>query len=72
MASASVKALEQPTVEVVTGAYRVASTLVKVQTESREELYNLTQTGSRFRQIVRRSGRIGDGFVVAYDVRHSY
>ena len=47
MASASVKALEQPAVEVVTGAYRVASTVVKVQTEEREELYNLTNGSGR-------------------------
>ena len=43
MASASVKAPEQPTVEVATGVYRVVSSLVKVQTEEREELHNLTR-----------------------------
>jgi secondary thiamine-phosphate synthase enzyme len=52
MASASVKALE-PTVEVVTGAYRVTSKLAKIQTEHREELYNLTQM---IRDFVRSSG----------------
>jgi secondary thiamine-phosphate synthase enzyme len=52
MASVSVKALE-PTVEVVTGAYRVASTLARIQTEHREELYNLTQM---IRDFVRSSG----------------
>ena len=43
MSSASVKAPEQPTVEVATGVYRVVSSLVKVQTEEREELHNLTR-----------------------------
>jgi secondary thiamine-phosphate synthase enzyme len=52
MASVSVKALE-PTVDVVTGAYRVVSTLAKVQTENREELYNVTQM---IRDFVRSSG----------------
>jgi secondary thiamine-phosphate synthase enzyme len=42
MASASVKAPEQPTVDVATGPYRVASALLKVQTEEREELRNVT------------------------------
>lgn len=42
MASASVKAPEQPTVDIATGPYRVASALLKVQTEEREELRNLT------------------------------
>jgi len=53
MASASVKALEQPTVEVATGAFRVVSSVAKVQTESREELYNLTQL---LRDFARSSG----------------
>jgi len=53
MASVSVKVLEQPSVEVVTGAYRVASTVARVQTENREELYNLTQM---VREFVRSSG----------------
>ena len=52
MASASVKALE-PTVEVVTGAYRVTSKLAVIQTENREELYNLTQM---VRDFVKSSG----------------
>jgi secondary thiamine-phosphate synthase enzyme len=47
MATASVKALEPP-VEVVTGAYRVVSTLAKVQTNHREDLYNLTQMMRNF------------------------
>jgi|SRR5688572_30084733 len=42
MSSASVKALEQPTVETATGAYKVASSLVKIQSQDREELFNLT------------------------------
>jgi hypothetical protein len=53
MASASMKALDQPTVEVVTGSYRVASTLIKVQTKSREELHNLTTI---VREFVRSAG----------------
>jgi secondary thiamine-phosphate synthase enzyme len=53
MSSASVKAPEQPTVDVVTGAYRVVSTVMKVQTGEREELYNLSQT---VRDFVKTSG----------------
>ena len=53
MASASAKAIEQPTVEIATGAYRVVSALIKVQTEGREELQNLT---SLIRDFVRSSG----------------
>jgi len=53
MASASVKAPEQPTVETVTGAYRVVSTTIKVRTEGREELYNLSKT---VREFVESSG----------------
>jgi len=54
MASASsVRAPEQPTVDKVTGPYQVASTLVKVQTEQREELHNLTNL---VRDFVKSSG----------------
>src|SRR5215813_12032958 len=53
MSSASVKAPEQSQVQVATGQYRVASTTVKVQTEGREDLYNLTQT---IRDFVKSSG----------------
>src|SRR5262245_44123498 len=53
MASASAKAIDQPTVEMATGPYRVVSTVVKVQTEDREELQNLT---SLIRDFVRSSG----------------
>jgi len=53
MAAASVKALEQPTVEVATGAYRAVSSVSKIATEGREELYNLTQM---VRDFVRSSG----------------
>src|SRR5262245_27130589 len=53
MASASVKAPEQPSLDVAVGPYRVASTLAKVQTKGREELYNLT---SLVRDFVRSSG----------------
>jgi secondary thiamine-phosphate synthase enzyme len=52
MASASVKAPE-PTVERAAGPYRVASRLVKVQTQGREELHNLT---GLIRDFVRSSG----------------
>src|SRR2546430_5141312 len=53
MASASVKAPEQPVVDITTGSSRVASTLIKVQTEEREELHNLTK---RVRNFVKSSG----------------
>ncbi len=53
MASASVKAPEQPVVDITSGPYRVASSLIKVQTEEREELHNLTK---RVRNFVRSSG----------------
>jgi len=53
MASASAKAPEKPTVEIATGPYRVASSLVKVPTGDREELHNLT---SLVRDFVRASG----------------
>jgi len=53
MASASVKALEQPNVDVVTGTYRVVNTTIKVCTEEREELYNLSKT---VRDFVKSSG----------------
>src|SRR5678815_1921831 len=60
MASASVKAPEQSTVELAAGLYRVASTLVKVQTEGREELHNLTNL---VRNFVRSSG-VRNGSVI--------
>ena len=44
MASASVKAPEQPTIDVATGVYRVVSTTIKIQTDGREDLYNLSET----------------------------
>jgi secondary thiamine-phosphate synthase enzyme len=53
MASASVKALEQPASDTVTGAYRVSSTVVKVQTDNREELKNLSEM---VRDFVKSSG----------------
>ncbi len=52
MASASVK-VPEPSVDVATGAYRVVSTVVKVQTDGREDLYNLSQT---VRDFVKTSG----------------
>ena len=60
MASASVKAPAQPSVDVQTGAYRVVSTTIKVQTDGREELYNLSKT---IRDFVR-SSEIRAGMVV--------
>jgi secondary thiamine-phosphate synthase enzyme len=59
MASAPVKAPEQPTVNKATGPYQVASTLVKIQTQQREELHNLTNL---VRNFVKSSG-IRDGLV---------
>jgi secondary thiamine-phosphate synthase enzyme len=53
MASASLKAPEHPKVDVATGEYRVVSTTIKVQTDGREELYNLSQT---IRDFVKSSG----------------
>src|SRR5262245_24545027 len=52
MASVSAKALE-PTIEVITGAYRVTSTVAKIQTTTREELHNITEM---IRDFVRSSG----------------
>ena len=60
MASASVKALDQPTVETLTGTWRVVGTLTKVQTREREELHNLT---SLVRDFVKSSG-VKAGMVV--------
>jgi secondary thiamine-phosphate synthase enzyme len=53
MASVSAKTLENPALDVVTGAFRVTSTVARVQTETREELHNLTQM---VRDFVRSSG----------------
>ncbi len=52
MASASVKAPAQPNIDVSTGTYRVVSTVIKIQTDKREELYNLSKT---IREFVRAS-----------------
>ncbi len=62
MASASVKVVDQPAVEVVTGTYRVATTVSKVQTEKREELYNLTQM---VRDFVKSSGVTAGSVIVS-------
>jgi len=59
MSSASAKAAEKPAIDKVTGSYQVTSTLVKVQTQEREELHNLT---SIVRNFVKSSG-IRDGLV---------
>lgn len=44
MASASLKVAEQPNIDSATGNYRVVSTTIKIQTDGREELYNLSKT----------------------------
>ena len=62
MASASVKVQDQLAVEVVTGTYRVATTVSKVQTEKREELYNLTQM---VRDFVKSSGVTAGSVIVS-------
>lgn len=62
MASASVKVQDQPAVEVVTGTYRVATAVSKVQTEKREELYNLTQM---VRDFVKSSGVSAGSVIVS-------
>jgi secondary thiamine-phosphate synthase enzyme len=43
MPSAPVRAPEQVTVEVATGSYRVVGNVVRIPTDGREDLYNLTQ-----------------------------
>ena len=53
MSSASLKAPEQPNLDVVSGSYRVVSTTVRVRTEEREELCNLSKT---VREFVKSSG----------------
>ena len=59
MASASVKAPVQPTTNKETGSYQVTSTLVKIKTQQREELHNLTNL---VRSFVKSSG-IREGLV---------
>jgi secondary thiamine-phosphate synthase enzyme len=61
MASASVKALE-PALNVVTGGYRVASTVTKIGTGLREELQNLTPM---IREFVRSSGVRAGSLIVS-------
>jgi secondary thiamine-phosphate synthase enzyme len=53
MPSASVRTSELPALDIATGAYRVVNTVLKVQTEEREELQNLT---SAVRDFVKKSG----------------
>ena len=60
MASVSTKALDQPAIEIAAGPYRVASTTMKVQTEDRVGLHDLTQ---QVRDFVRSSG-VGAGQVL--------
>ena len=53
MPSAPVRAPEQVTLEVATGPYRVVGNVVRIPTEGREDLYNLTQM---VRDFVRSAG----------------
>lgn len=62
MGSASVKAPDQSAVEIATGPYRVVSTVAKVQSDRREELYNLTQM---VRDFVRSSGIRAGSLIVS-------
>ena len=62
MASASAKALDQPAIEIASGLYRIASTTMKVQTEDRVELHNLTQ---QVQDFVRSSGVRAGQVIVA-------
>jgi len=62
MASVSAKALEQPALDFVTGAYRVSSTVAKIQTGIREELHNLTPM---VRDFVRSSGIRAGSLIVS-------
>lgn len=59
MGSASVNAPVQPTVDIETGTCKVASGVVKVQTQEREALHNIT---GLVRDFVRASG-VRAGFV---------
>ena len=52
MASVSVKALDQPVIEVASGPYTVASMTMKVESKDRVELHNLT---AQVRDFVRSS-----------------
>ncbi len=62
MASVPAKALDQPAVEIASGPYRVASTTMKVQTEDRVELHDLTQ---QVQDFVRSSGVRAGQVIVA-------
>jgi secondary thiamine-phosphate synthase enzyme len=53
MASASVNAPVQPAVDIETGSYRVASGVLKVQSQDREQLHNITDL---VRDFVKASG----------------
>src|SRR5688572_17283488 len=63
MASVTAKPLEHPVdvVTVVTGAYRVASTVVKIPTGTREELHNITEI---VRDFVQSSGIYAGSVIV--------
>ncbi len=62
MASVSAKALDQPNVEVASGPYRVVSTTMKVQTQDRLELHNLSE---QVQEFVRSSGVLAGHVSVA-------
>ena len=62
MASVSAKPLDQPTLEISSGQYVSAITTMKVQTEDRVELHNLTQ---RVKDFARSSGVRSGQVIVA-------
>lgn len=62
MASVSARELDRSALEVVTGPYRVASTTIRIATEERVELHNLTEQA---REFVRSSGVRAGQLVVA-------
>jgi secondary thiamine-phosphate synthase enzyme len=62
MASVSAKDLDQRTAGIVTGPYRVADTTMKVQTQDRVELHNLTE---QVKDFVASSGVIAGQVIVA-------
>jgi len=62
MASVSAKALDQPALDSVTGAYRVTGAVAKIRTGLREELLNLTPM---IRDFVRSSGIRAGSLIVS-------
>lgn len=62
MPSASARTSEQPSIDITSGAYRVVSTVLTVQTREREELHNLT---AMVRDFVKKSGVYAGAVMVA-------